>query len=82
MAAFLAILQTLLRLPAIVWKGTLGLRSFKDINGLELAIRQEIKSKMSNPLWVDDMEFHFLDCPKDHDAYIGAPIIARRLLSA
>lgn len=80
MAAFLAILQTTLRLPAIVWKGTLGLKSFKDVNGLELAIRQEMKAKMSNPLWVDDVEFHFLQCPKDHEAYIGAAKIALSLL--
>jgi predicted NBD/HSP70 family sugar kinase len=81
MAQFLASVQTILHLPAIVWKGTLGLRSFKEIDGLELAIRQEMKARIINPSWVDDLKFYFLSCPQDYDAFIGAAQIAHNLLS-
>jgi len=78
---FLANIQTLLHLPAIVWKGTLGLRAFRDIPQLEGLIRQEMKTKIINPAWVDDLNFYFLQCQKDHEAYIGAAKIALDLLS-
>jgi predicted NBD/HSP70 family sugar kinase len=77
---FLANIQTLLHLPAIVWKGTLGLKAFSDIPQLEGLIRLEMKKRIINPAWVDDLKFYFLDCPKDHEAYIGAAKIALNLL--
>ena len=77
---FLANIQTLLHLPAIIWKGTLGLRAFKDVPQLEGLIRLEMKKRIINPAWVDDLNFHFLTCPKDHEAYIGAAKIALNLL--
>lgn len=80
MATFLANIQMLLHLPAIVWKGTLGLRSFRDVLDLEAAIRQEMKERIINPAWVDDLKFYMMDCPKDHEAYIGAAKIALNLI--
>jgi len=80
MGIFLANIQALLRLPAIVWKGKLGLRSFKDVPQLESMVREEMKKRIINPAWVDELKFYFLECPKDHDAYIGAAEVARNLL--
>ena len=80
MAVFLANIQTMMRLPAIVWKGSVAQNAFENIPTLEADIRSEMRARMFNHEWVDEMKFHFLTCPKDHDAYIGAAKIAHRLI--
>jgi glucokinase len=70
MGAFLANIQMIFHLPAIVWKGTFAECAFKR-RGIERSIREKMRRKLINPTWEEEMKFFFSPKPK-HDALIGA----------
>jgi predicted NBD/HSP70 family sugar kinase len=80
LGVFFADVLSTIRVPAVVLKGTLGLRSFKDITGMKGFIRDQARMKIIDRKWVDELEFYPLTCPQDYDAFIGAAKIALKLL--
>ena len=81
LALFLANIQSLFRVPAIIWKGSLAKKSFKEVPDLERLVRQEMKKIIINPAWVDDLKFYFSpDDPKNLDSFLGAAFIASKKL--
>lgn len=75
MAQFLAGKINLLRLPAIVWKGTFAKCALPLI---EQDIRSKMRSKLFNPKWADEVKF--LSSPKpEEDGLIGAAQIFQSL---
>jgi predicted NBD/HSP70 family sugar kinase len=82
MGEYLAILQDILHVPAIVWKGTFG-TSALALSGIEVSIREEMRRHLMNPEWEKDMVFHFLPehahsgivCA-DFESFLGAAQLA------
>jgi predicted NBD/HSP70 family sugar kinase len=77
MARFLANVQSLLHLPAIVWKGMLGKQVLSRI---EYSIRMNMRKMLINPDWENDMKSYYvwgLGKCKDADSLIGAAEISR-----
>lgn len=68
MASFLATIQTLFRLPTIVWKGTFAKNALPRI---EKDIRLKMRKKLFNPSWSEEVRFIFSPKPEE-DALIGA----------
>ncbi len=73
MAAFLANMQTLFRLPAIVWKGTFAKHALPRI---ENDIRAKMERRLMNPRWAREVAFRFSPQP-DVDGLIGAAQLFR-----
>jgi len=76
MATFLANLQSLLHLPAVVWKGTFAKYALPRIEG---EIRRKMRAKLINPSWEEEMKFYFSPQPET-DALIGAAAVLRNAL--
>jgi len=71
MGIFLANIQTLLKLPLIIWKGTFALRVFEK--GIEPIIRSQMQSSLIDPTWADESNLRFeFSPPNNEDALIGA----------
>ena len=79
MGRYLASLQTILHLPAIVWKGTFALKALR-LPGIEEAIRAEMCKHLMQPAWEHDLKFYFVPEPPelipDGDSFIGAAKLA------
>lgn len=74
MGTYLANIQTLFRLPLVVWKGTFATKALKLLVG---QIKSYMKEKLINPDWADEMDFVL--CPKpEEDALIGAAALFRK----
>jgi predicted NBD/HSP70 family sugar kinase len=73
MATFLANMQTVFRLPAIVWKGTFAKHALPRV---ENDIRTKMEQRLINPLWARQVEFRFSPKP-DVDGLIGAAELFR-----
>lgn len=70
MGIFLANIQSLLCLPAIVWKGGTGTKMLKL---LEKPIRKYMQKYMISPRWASEKNLKFIICPDpENDALIGA----------
>lgn len=68
MGAYLANIQTLFRLPTVVWKGTFATKALKL---LVRDIKHHMRERLINPSWADEMDFVL--CPRpEEDALIGA----------
>jgi predicted NBD/HSP70 family sugar kinase len=79
MARFLANIQSLLHLPAVVWKGALGQQVLTRAEGV---IREKMKTMIIDSAWEEDMKFYdvwHMETCKDADALIGAAEIFRNL---
>ena len=74
MGAFLASIQTQLRLPLVVWKGTFA-RAF--LNRAEDAIRFHMRKRLMDPDWGAEMKFIYSPDP-EKDALIGAATLFRQ----
>lgn len=68
MGKFLATYQAILRLPAVVWKGTFARNALPRI---EANIRHYMRKRLINPDWEKDMKFFFSPEPQK-DSLIGA----------
>lgn len=68
MGRFLAIYQTIFRLPLVVWKGTFAIHALPRIKHL---IREAIRCNSFNSDWEKEMKFQMSPSP-DADALIGA----------
>ncbi len=79
MGRYLASLQTVLHLPAIIWKGTFALKALR-LFGIEKAIRYEMRKHLINFAWESDLKFYFVPEPPelipDGDSFIGAAKLA------
>jgi len=76
MGTFLASLQTLMRLPLVIWKGTFAKNALSRI---EERIRYDMRRKLMNASWEADMEFLFSPEP-EKDALIGAAALLLKQL--
>jgi hypothetical protein len=74
MGVFLASIQTQLRLPLVVWKGTFA-RAF--LNRAEDAIRFHMRKRLMDPDWGAEMKFIYSPDP-EKDALIGAATLFRQ----
>jgi len=77
MASFLVNIQSILRLPAIVWKGTFASNVLPRI---EKDIREKMRRKLINPSWEEEMKFFFSPEPET-DSLIGAAVAFVKQLS-
>lgn len=68
MGEYLATLQTLFRVPLVVWKGTFALNALPLIQS---QIGCHMRQRLMNPDWEGDMEFTMSPEP-ENDALIGA----------
>lgn len=75
MGTYLASLQTLLRLPLVVWKGNFA---FHAIPLVGEKIRDYMREKLINPLWESEMRFIFSPEP-EKDSLIGAAALFRQV---
>jgi len=84
MGQFLANLQTTLHLPAIVWKGSFGLKVLR-LRVMEGMIRSVMRSHLIHPAWEQDLKFYYVPQPpqliQDGDAFIGAANLALSLFA-
>lgn len=71
MGRFLAIYQTIFRLPLVVWKGTFASHALPRI---ENRIRKAIRDNLFNCDWEKEMKFLMSPMP-DADALIGASVL-------
>lgn len=80
MGVFLAGIQSLLCLPAIVWKGSFAKAFFRDPKKIA-KLKERACRKIMKPSWVEDLTFHISpEPPVDKDSFIGASRLARDLL--
>lgn len=75
MASFLAGIQSIFHLPAVVWKGTFAKNALPRI---EQDIHMKMRSKLIKPSWAGEMRFLFSPKPKE-DGLIGAAQIYKSL---
>lgn len=78
MATFLATIQTIFVLPAVVWKGTFAEHVLPRI---EKDIRGRLRRKLMNPEWERRMVFYYSPDPW-HDSLIGAASLFRKHLES
>lgn len=80
MARFLSNLQTLLYLPAVVWKGGMA---FGRMRRLEPEIRTRMREMLINPAWEKHMQFFGVwevpNVQKDQDSLLGAAAILEKI---
>lgn len=83
MGSFLANLQTLLHLPAVVWKGSFAQKAL-PLPGIEEAIRCAMHCRLMNPSWEKDVAFYLVPKPpvaiEDSESLLGAAKIAEIML--
>ena len=81
MGRYLATLQNIFHLPAVVWKGTFADKAL-HIPGIEDAIRMEMEKNLIVPAWGRGMKFYFVpglpDLIPDGEAFLGAATLALR----
>lgn len=78
MSLYLANLQSLLHLPAVVWKGSCAKAFLADENGVR-RLRNFAKQHCVNPAWVNELQFLFSpEPPVDKDSFIGAAALAQK----
>lgn len=74
MGIFLATIQTLFRLPLVVWKGKFAFNALPLIGEL---MRRCMKARLINPLW--EIEMQFIPSPEpEKDSLIGAAALFRQ----
>lgn len=71
MGCYLATIQMLFHLPAVVWKGTVAKHLLAPLG---LKIREEMRQKLTNPYWEKEMEFFFSPRPEE-DSLIGVAVL-------
>lgn len=74
MGTYLAFLQSHLRLPLVVWKGTFASHALPLVDEM---IRRFMREKLINPSWEDEMRFTFSPEP-EKDSLIGAAAFFRQ----
>jgi len=82
MGSFLATLQTILQVPAIVWKGSFAQKALR-LPGIEELIRTAMRKHLANPEWETGLHFLFVPQPpdaiEDSEAFLGAAELALRM---
>lgn len=81
MGLYLANIQTTIRLPAIVFKGTFAKKALV-LPGIAAAIREAMRANLAVPDWANDLEFFRVPGPpdmmEDGDAFLGGAELARQ----
>ncbi len=79
MGWYLAQLQNILHLPAIIWKGTFAQKAL-FLKGIEADIRKAMRERLMNPNWEQDVSFYLLPVENDEESSLGAAKLAEQLL--
>jgi predicted NBD/HSP70 family sugar kinase len=82
MGKYLAILQSVIQFPAIIWKGSFAQNALR-LPMIERQIRESMHSHLMNPCWERDLKFYFVPRPPeaiaDSEAFLGAAALALKL---